>query len=102
MVDPSAMPEGNGSQGFSERVTELVARLGEVTVKPQCPTCQENSWDIGGETVVMPQTPPNPKGQALEVLPLICKRCGHVRLYSTRHLEQGADEERPTGGTQRP
>lgn len=29
----------------------------------------------------------NPTRQGLEVRPVVCRRCGHMRIFSAHHLE---------------
>jgi hypothetical protein len=78
------------------RKDDVLAALNKLGVTARCEVCGENSWGgigpEGEERLVHIQaidldrqiTP----GQGIECAPLICNRCGNVRLHATQVLQQ--------------
>jgi len=75
------------AEEIPERIARLIGRIDEIGRVVECPGCGDNSWQYGVDTVSIPKSSPNPERQGMEVFPLMCTRCGYVRLHATRFLE---------------
>jgi hypothetical protein len=72
---------------MSTRAEKLGEALSNKGIDPACGVCGHNDWG-GSEDAAVLLTGRTPSGQSgsVEVLPMTCTFCGHVRLHSPSHL----------------
>ena len=61
-----------------------------------CPVCGREDWDGWDQRAALPRTLDGQDYTAVEVVPLLCRNCGFMRLHSAHVLSDPRDEN--TGG----
>ena len=57
-----------------------------------CPTCGHEHWDGWDQRLTLARTLDGVEHTPLEVIPLLCRNCGYVRLHSSHILSDPRDE----------
>ena len=52
----------------------------------KCPLCQQDSWDIEGDELMIPY-PLDPTRKGVRVFLVICKMCSHTMIFSSKYLD---------------
>jgi hypothetical protein len=67
--------------------TEVIRRLHDWFVenakRPECPLCLSNTFKAGR---VCRLSGPDAAGAYLDVIPVVCANCAHVRLFSAAEI----------------
>jgi hypothetical protein len=57
-----------------------------------CPVCAHEDWDGWDQRVALTRTLDGEDHASIEVVPLLCRNCGFVRLHSAHVLSDPRDE----------
>ena len=76
---------------------DLVDFLASRGARKQCPLCGQEQWTGWDQRLALPRTLEGADSMAIEVIPLICRNCGFVRLHAAHVLSDPRDEN--SGGS---
>lgn len=70
---------------------------------PQCPSCgaEKGDWIFGDDPVVVPTVKGEGRaweGAGMPAIPLVCVKCGFIRLYAAHVLQAMAEADKKKGG----
>ena len=85
----------SADSGLSSR-RDLFDFLASRGARKACPLCGHEQWDGGEQRLSLPRTLTGAEHDPLEVIPLVCRNCGFVRLHSSRMLSDPRDEDTGT------
>ena len=58
-----------------------------------CPICGHEHWDGWDQRLTIARTLEEVEHTSLDVIPLLCRNCGYVRLHSAHVLSDPRDED---------
>jgi hypothetical protein len=71
---------------------DLLDFLASRGARRPCPACGHEQWDGWNQRLTLPRTLDDMQSTPLEVIPLVCKNCGFVRLHSAHVLSDPRGE----------
>lgn len=75
---------------------DLVDFLASRGARKQCPLCGHEDWAGWDQRIALSRVHEGSDTAPLDVIPLLCRNCGYVRLHSAHVLSDPRDEN--TGG----
>ena len=72
---------------------DLYDFLASRDARKQCPICSQEQWDGWDQRLALPRNIGEVDSGSLDVIPLICRNCGFVRLHSAHVLSDPRDQQ---------
>ncbi|MDQ6750837.1 MAG: hypothetical protein M3Z33_08815 [Actinomycetota bacterium] len=74
-------------------IEELKAAIDRKAAGARCPACGESSWVVPDRPAILQAGAPDgggalDLGEGMEVVPVVCDRCGYIRLHAAVVLEE--------------